>query len=120
MRVEPVPRDDANQLDAERLVEGALAHASFKKLSSGFFQSPLESVAGRWDMSEGGNADIAPGTWAEYLRWGSVHLKQTRSEIPVERPDIPVAEGGVLRRVYKVGILEHIVPDVTPMVQGDD
>ena len=101
-------------------MEGSLAHASFKKLSSGFFRNPLDSVSGQWDASEGGNADIAPGTWAAYLRWGSVHLKQTRFEIPVERPDIPAAEGGVVRRVYQVGILEPIVLGVTRLVQGED
>ena len=115
-RIEPVPRDDQEQLDAERLVEGALAHASLKKLSSGPWRSPLETVAGRWDVSDG---DITPGTWAAYLRWGSVHLEQTR-QLSIVEAETSAEEGGTPRKVYRVGFLEPIVRGKTPLVQGSE
>ena len=120
-RAEPVPRDDPAQVEAELLVERSLAHSSCKKMSSGPWQNRLDTVAGQWDASEGGNGDIIPNnTWAAYLRWGSVHLKQTRETIPAEEAELSAAEGGITRRVYKVGFFEPIIPGTTPMVQGEE
>ena len=105
-RSESVPRDDQAQLDAERLVEGALAHACFKKLSSGLWGNPLDTVAGTWDAHEE-DVDVKSGTWADYLRWGSVFLKQKR-QIPILEAEIPLDNSGAMQPIYEVGILEPV------------
>ena len=112
-RSEPVSESrsdrDQDQLDAERLVEGALAHACFKKMLSGLWRNRQETVAGRWDAEDGKNLDIKPGTWAEYLRWGSVFLEQRR-KLSIVQAEVPLHEGGLRRRIYEVGVLEPIIP----------
>ena len=68
---------DRNQ-DAESLVNTLLACSSTMKLSHGLKKSKLILLAKLWDLPENEDADIKPGTFAAYLRWGSEHLEQTR------------------------------------------
>ncbi|KZV95313.1 hypothetical protein EXIGLDRAFT_735478 [Exidia glandulosa HHB12029] len=53
-------------------------------MSQGLLPEPIP-LAKIWNRKENENADVAPGTWAEYLRWGSVHLDQDRPLIPLSK-----------------------------------
>ena len=112
-RTEPVDIANPDQADALRLVEGTLAEAAFKKLSSGPFEKA--SVSSIWSGSKDGRDDVREGTWAEYLRWGCVHLEQTREMVPLSDVE---SLNGAKRLVYKVGILEPIVPGETETIES--
>lgn len=112
-RMEPVDHSNHNQAEAERLVEGTLATASFKKLSGGPFQNV--SLSSLWDRSVDGMDDVREGTWAEYLRRGSVELEQTRELIPLGDVE---GRSGVKRKVWNVGILGLIEPGKTELING--
>ncbi|KAI9737713.1 MAG: hypothetical protein M1818_005717 [Claussenomyces sp. TS43310] len=92
----PADRDPA----AENLVQELLSHASTMKLSHGLKNNKLVHLSKLWDLPENADADIAPGTFASYLRWGSEHLEQTRSLEPLAVKCSP----GVL----KAGVLEVV------------
>jgi hypothetical protein len=94
--VEPPDRDPA----AENLVQELLSHASTMKLSHGLKNNKLIHLSKLWDLPENADADIEPGTFAAYLRWGSIYLEQTRSLEP-----LPVRCGP---KVLKAGVLEVI------------
>ena len=87
--------------EAEKLVEGLLSNASTMKLSHGLKNNKLVHLSKIWDLPENANADIALGTYAAYLRWGSENLEQTRVLQP-----LPIQCGG---NVLTAGLLE-IVP----------
>lgn len=112
-RIVPVDHSNHDQAEAERLVEGTLATASFKKLSGGPFQNV--SLSSLWDRSIDGMDDIREATWAEYLRRGSVELEQTRELIPLADVE---GRSGIKRKVWKVGILESIVPGKTELIEN--
>ncbi|KAK3315825.1 hypothetical protein B0H66DRAFT_271856 [Apodospora peruviana] len=96
-----LPRGEKDRdLLAEKLVQELLANASTMKLSHGLKNNKLVHLSKLWDMPENADADIAPGTYAAYLRWGSVHLRQTRVLQP-----LPVkCAGGMLW----AGVLEVV------------
>ena len=114
-RSEPISRTDRDQLDAERLVEGILAHASFRKMISGLWRDRRKTIAGTWDARDKEDPDIKPGTWVEYLRWGSIFLKQKR-QLSTMEAEVALTAGGAKRCTYEVGLLEPIVPGQTPQV----
>ncbi|KAK6072777.1 capsule polysaccharide biosynthesis protein [Seiridium cupressi] len=62
---------DARDASAEKLVQELLACASTMKLSHGLKNNKLVHLSKIWDRPEHADADIAPGTYAAYLRWGS-------------------------------------------------
>lgn len=94
--VEPEARDPA----AENMVNLLLSRTSTMKLSHGLKNNKLVHLSKLWDLPENADADIALGTFAAYLRWGSVHLEQTRVLEP-----LPVkCAGGAI----KAGVLEVI------------
>ncbi|KZV80534.1 hypothetical protein EXIGLDRAFT_564112, partial [Exidia glandulosa HHB12029] len=74
-RSEPVNRADFDQLASEIFVETSLERSIILKMSQGLLPEPVP-LAKIWNRPENESADVAPGTWAEYLRWGSVHLDQ--------------------------------------------
>jgi hypothetical protein len=53
------------------------------KLSHGLKNNKLVHLSKLWYLPENADADIEPGTIAAYLRWGSIHLEQTRSLQPL-------------------------------------
>ena len=77
--VELSDRDPA----AENLVQELLSHAATLKLSHGLKNNKLVHLSKLWDLPENADADIKPGSFAAYLRWGSIHLEQTRSLEPL-------------------------------------
>ncbi|KAH7310714.1 hypothetical protein B0I35DRAFT_439576 [Stachybotrys elegans] len=99
-----MPRDSVKEEDrdpdAEYLVHQLLSNASTMKLSHGIENKKLVNLSKIWDMQEHADADITPGTYAAFLRWGSVHLDQTRTlkSLPVK------CSGGII----KAGVLEAV------------
>lgn len=90
----------AEEEEAEKLVHALLSGAATLKLSHGLKNNRLVHLAKLWDLPEHADADVAPGTYAAYLRWGSVHLEQTRALEPqTVRCDGPVLEAGLLEVV---------------------
>ncbi|KAG0652503.1 O-glycosyltransferase [Hyphodiscus hymeniophilus] len=86
--------------DAENLVNRLLSNASTMKLSHGLKNNKLVHLSKLWDLPENADADIKPGSFAAYLRWGSEHLEQTRTIEP-----LPVKCSG---DVLEAGVLEIV------------
>ncbi|RFU27067.1 hypothetical protein B7463_g9264, partial [Scytalidium lignicola] len=71
--------------EAEAFVEDVMAHSATMKLSHGL-PSSKEYLAVIWDKDSTGVIDNAAGSFAEYIRYGSVHFEQTRSLTPLVVP----------------------------------
>jgi len=99
------PREGVDHKDrdraAENLVQELLSFASTMKLSHGLKNNKLVHLSKLWDLPENADADIEPGTFAAYLRWGSIHLEQTRDLQP-----LPVNCGR--KQVLRAGVLEVV------------
>ncbi|KZV95316.1 hypothetical protein EXIGLDRAFT_834383 [Exidia glandulosa HHB12029] len=108
-RHEPVNRADFDQLASEEFVETSLERSIILKMSQGLLPEPIP-LAKIWNHPENENADVAPGTWAEYLRWGSVHLDQVRPLVPLSK----AAKVALSTRVWTAGVLD-IINDTTPV-----
>lgn len=83
----------ARYKDAESLVNGILATSATMKLSHGLPTPGREYLAEIWDRPENHDADVAPGTFAAYLRWASEHFE---SSSRLERVVMPTIEKAVL------------------------
>ncbi|PHH89626.1 hypothetical protein CDD83_5642 [Cordyceps sp. RAO-2017] len=72
---------DETWREAEALVVQILSRASTLKLPHhhGLVKTQLADI---WDRDENREADIAEGSFAEYLRYGSVHFVQSRDVKP--------------------------------------
>lgn len=73
---------DAQRAQAETFVSDMLANTLMMKFCHGLKGAMASSLADLWDGPANQDADHRQGTFAEYLRWGSVHLRQTRSLVP--------------------------------------
>jgi hypothetical protein len=87
---------------AADLVRELLSHSSTMKLSHGLKNNKIVHLSKLWDLPENADADIEPGTFAAYLRWGSINLEQTRILEPLSVRCGP--------EVLKAGVLE-VVPE---------
>jgi Capsular polysaccharide synthesis protein len=90
--------DEEKRREARDFVHDALANSSTMKLSHGH-PGGKDFLADLWDQPENEDADCRPGTFAEYLRWGSVHLDQTREMVPYKIDNSK-------EKVYHIGVLE--------------
>ncbi|KAI1100938.1 hypothetical protein F4804DRAFT_28178 [Jackrogersella minutella] len=83
---------------AENFVHDALANTSTMKLSHGPPGALDSFLADLWDTEEHHDKDNEDGTFAAYLRYGSVHFDQTRemAQIKMGWPDEEVLHAGVL------------------------
>ncbi|KAI0017946.1 capsular polysaccharide synthesis protein-domain-containing protein [Xylariomycetidae sp. FL0641] len=82
---------------ADAFVKDALANTATMKLShgpAGWFESHLADL---WDSPEHHDKDNIEGTFAAYLRYGSVHFDQTREMVPIK---LEVPEEDVLHLGY--------------------
>jgi hypothetical protein len=71
--------DNDDQAAASRFVYDVLAKSSCCKFSKGTSRLGLPTlVAECWSRPECANDDCQPGSWGEFLRYGSVHFQQTR------------------------------------------
>lgn len=84
---------------AKDFVDNVLQHSVMMKLSHGP-PCGLENLASIWDEDEHKDDDIAEGTFADYLRYGSVHWQQMAAVNPVRLQRH--------KQVYIAGVLEPI------------
>jgi len=64
-----------------------LTKSSMQKITHGKNLTKGLSLGILWDLKENEGADVEKGSFAELLRWGSVHLEQERKEIKyIEAP----------------------------------
>ena len=89
--------------EAKSFVENILRNAYFFKVSHGMPVDIGYTVfLGRlWDQSENANADAIPGTFGSFLRWASVHVRQTR-ELK------PSGMGATSQKVRSIGLFEAV------------
>jgi len=81
---------------AERMVWKVLSEASMQKVMHGKQIMKVEALGVRWDKEENEGIDVAEGTFAELLRYGSVHFEQTREGInyvKAEEPNLVIRKG---------------------------
>lgn len=69
---------DESWVAADELVKNVITNSALLKLSHGPKGMFRYTLAGFWDREENHDADVAPGTFAEYLRFASLHYEQSR------------------------------------------
>ncbi|KAK8133244.1 capsule polysaccharide biosynthesis protein [Apiospora kogelbergensis] len=79
---DPSDPSSRRRCEAEQLVDDMLANTLMMKFCHGLKDAMASSLADIWDAPENDGTDCAPGTFAEYLRWGATHLRQTRKLVP--------------------------------------
>lgn len=74
--------------NAEDFVNDMLANTLLLKFCHGLKDTMVSSLADIWDDPAHHGDDCASGTFAESLRWGAVHLRQTRTleSVPLAPP----------------------------------
>ncbi|KAK2802409.1 hypothetical protein FQN51_004472 [Onygenales sp. PD_10] len=87
--------------EANEFVQAILDTSSTMKLSHGIVTEQREYLARIWDEVGNEEADIAPGTFAAYLRWASENFNQTRTLVPLLLPvrDEALLTGGLLEAI---------------------
>ncbi|CCF36262.1 capsule polysaccharide biosynthesis protein [Colletotrichum higginsianum] len=85
--------------DAETFVNDMLANTLLMKFCHGLKNAMASSLADIWDDPQHHDTDCAPETFAEYLRWGTINLRQTRQLVPEK---LTPAEG----EPHRVGMFE--------------
>ncbi|RYP01831.1 hypothetical protein DL764_006062 [Monosporascus ibericus] len=98
-----VDPEDEGYKEARTFVDGILATSSTMKISHGIVTEQREYLARIWDEPEHADADRAPGTFAEYLRWASVHYHQKKELVPLLLPvrEDALLSGGLFDEVGK-------------------
>ena len=76
-----------------------LTRSSMQKVAHGKHLTKNPALGILLDMEENKGKDIAPGTFAELLRYGSVHFEQKREEVKYVKAQRP-------EHVIKKGLLE--------------
>ncbi|KAL5044719.1 hypothetical protein BDW71DRAFT_215553 [Aspergillus fruticulosus] len=81
---------------AHEVVWHFLAQCSMQKITHGKNLTKTPALGLLWDLEENQGKDIEPGTFAELLRYGTTHFRQTRSAIryvTVEKPKGTMRKG---------------------------
>ncbi|KAI0127020.1 capsule polysaccharide biosynthesis protein [Xylariales sp. AK1849] len=81
---------------AEELVWMILAKSCMQKVTHAGTLTHSPHLGTLWDLPENETKDHSPGTFAELLRYGSVHFKQTRETIPrvpAQKPSVTWKKG---------------------------
>lgn len=60
-----------------------------------------------WDMEENAGKDMAPGTFAELLRYGVIHFEQTREDL--DRVDVPWPPVVIEKALLDPGVISQIM-----------
>jgi hypothetical protein len=98
--------DSNAQRTARDFVHDLLAKSCVCKLSQGFWQPGMPlAVTSYWNRPELADADSRPGTWGQYLRYGSVHFEQTEEARRDLKP-LPIPEE--IGEVQTVEMLEPV------------
>jgi hypothetical protein len=80
---------------AHKMTWRMLTKASMQKITHGKNLTKTPALGVLWDMEENEGKDVEPGSFAELLRYGSVHFEQDRKEIDyvkAEKSDIVLKE----------------------------
>ncbi|KAI8268529.1 putative glycosyl transferase FCK3 [Colletotrichum sp. SAR11_239] len=87
---------------AEEVVWTILTSASLQKVTraKGLTHSP--HLGTLWDLPENIGKDQAAGTFADLLRYGSVHFRQTRETIATLEPPRPVDDNMLNKGLFEV------------------
>ncbi|RYP91219.1 hypothetical protein DL770_002696 [Monosporascus sp. CRB-9-2] len=88
-----VDPEDEGYKEARAFVDGILATSSTMKILHSIVTEQREYLARIWDELEHADADRAPGTFAEYLRWASLRYQQKKELVPLL---LPVREDALL------------------------
>lgn len=80
----PYDGPEADRRLAKAFVQDMLGNTLMMKFCHGPKDVMESSLADLWDDPKNSGADSTPGTFAEYLRWGSFHLRQVRVLEPVK------------------------------------
>lgn len=76
-----------------------LTRASMQKITHGKNLTKSPALGVLWDLPENEGKDMEPGTFAELLRYGSVHFEQDREDIDYVKAEAP-------EHVIREGLLE--------------
>lgn len=79
-RLDADPESEAFKT-AYKTVWRLLTESSMQKVAHGKRLLKKPALGALLDLEENRDADVEPGTFAELLRYGSVHFEQTRTEI---------------------------------------
>ncbi|KAL4894407.1 hypothetical protein BDV59DRAFT_11015 [Aspergillus ambiguus] len=74
---------------AYKMVWRFLTKSSMQKITHGKNLTKTPALGLLWDMPENEGKDAEPGTFAELLRYGTVHFRQTRNEIEYVKSERP-------------------------------
>ena len=90
------PKDSEEYQTGYKLVWRLLTESTIQKITHGknLTQSPAAGVL--WDEPGNEDKDHAPGTFAELLRYGTTHFRQTRESIrylKAEKPPVTIKKG---------------------------
>lgn len=83
------PPESGEFQKAQKVVWTLLANSRMEKVThaGGLLKTP--ALGALWELPENVNKDREPGTFAELLRYGSVHFEQTKrvvKEVKIQRP----------------------------------
>ena len=90
---------DAQQKEAYGLVWRLLTQSSMQKITRGKGLTHSVHLGALWDEPENQGKYCREGTWAELLRYGTVHFEQTRESIKLKKAERP-------KDTIKKGLLE--------------
>jgi hypothetical protein len=82
--------------DAYEMTWKALTSASMQKITHGKNLTKTPALGSLWDLPENEDKDQEPGTFAELLRYGTVHFRQTRKDLAwevVDKPEETIKKG---------------------------
>ncbi|GKT47669.1 putative GMC-type oxidoreductase [Colletotrichum spaethianum] len=89
------PPESEEYKKAYNLVWTLLTTSTMEKITHAANMTSTKALGTLWDMSENEGKDHAPGTFAELLRYGSVHFEQNRETecITAPKADIILRKG---------------------------
>ncbi|EPS42275.1 hypothetical protein H072_3764 [Dactylellina haptotyla CBS 200.50] len=87
-----------NYTTAYKLVWRLLIGSSMQKISHGKGLTQTPELGLLWELPEFQNKDIEPGTFAELLRYGSVHFEQSRT---IEYVDYRIPDSVMHKGLYE-------------------
>ncbi|KAJ7095912.1 hypothetical protein B0H15DRAFT_1019941 [Mycena belliarum] len=91
--------DKDKQRQAEELVWRLLSKSSFQKITHGKGLTHSPALGVLWELEENEGKDCGAGTFAELMRYGSVHFRQKRASIVTMKTEKSVT-------TMKKGLLE--------------
>ncbi|OAP54739.1 hypothetical protein AYL99_11187 [Fonsecaea erecta] len=90
------PKDSEEYKTADKLVWRLLAESSLQKITHGKDLTSTPAAGVLWEEPGNEDKDHEPGTFAELLRYGTVHFQQTRESIQylkAEKPPVTSQKG---------------------------